>query len=375
MPIGVPGEIWIGGAGVARGYWRREELTAEKFVVKDGRRWFKSGDLARHLADGSLEFLGRADQQVKVRGFRIELGEVETVLSRHPAVRQAVAVAADTDGAGKELVAYVVRREDLEPSGDEVAEHAGEHVATWQQLYDDTYGKSVEAEDLTFNLEGWNSSYTGEPIPADEMREWVDGTVARILALAPEKVLEIGCGTGLLLFRVAPHVAAYHGTDFSAVALDLVRRQLARPETDLPHVTLAEGAADDWRAIPKGEYDVVVLNSVTQYFPSVDYLAGVLSQAIAAVRPGGSIFVGDVRSLPLLPALNASVELFGAQGTLPVADLRRRLATRAAAEEELVLAPGFFQALAARHPAVDSVEVLLKKARAENELSRFRYDV
>jgi amino acid adenylation domain-containing protein len=108
VPIGVPGEIWIGGAVVTRGYWRREELTAEKFVETGGRRFFRSGDLARRLPDGTLEFLGRADQQVKVRGFRIELGEVEAALASHPAVAEAVVLALPDPAGGNRLVAYVV---------------------------------------------------------------------------------------------------------------------------------------------------------------------------------------------------------------------------------------------------------------------------
>ncbi len=112
VPIGVAGEIWIGGAGVARGYWRREELTSEKFVRRGGERFFRSGDRARRLPDGTLEFLGRADQQVKVRGFRIEPGEVEAALMRRPEVRAAVVVPREAaPGAGHQLVAYVVLQE------------------------------------------------------------------------------------------------------------------------------------------------------------------------------------------------------------------------------------------------------------------------
>ncbi|HEX6913075.1 MAG TPA: amino acid adenylation domain-containing protein, partial [Longimicrobium sp.] len=129
-PVGVPGELYIGGAGVARGYLGRPELTAERFVAdpfgdRPGARLYRTGDLARRRADGTLEFLGRNDFQVKVRGFRIELGEIEARLREHPGVREAAVVARRDDGQDPQLVAYCVG-DDV--GADALRRHVGERL-------------------------------------------------------------------------------------------------------------------------------------------------------------------------------------------------------------------------------------------------------
>ncbi|MEG4806698.1 amino acid adenylation domain-containing protein [Microcoleus sp. F8-D3] len=121
VPLGVPGELYIGGAGLARGYLNRPELTAQKFIPNPfsnspDARLYKTGDRARYLPDGNIEYLGRIDSQVKIRGYRIELGEIEETLKQHRAVRDAVAQARDDTSGNKRLVAYVVLNQDKLPS-------------------------------------------------------------------------------------------------------------------------------------------------------------------------------------------------------------------------------------------------------------------
>ena len=133
VPVGVTGEIYIGGDGVARGYLNRPELTAEKFIPnpfrsQPGARLYKTGDVARYLPDGNIEFLGRMDHQVKIRGFRIELGEIEAVLRKHPNVQDLVVMAREGQEGDKRLVAYVVARPAPAPTAGELRDFLKEKL-------------------------------------------------------------------------------------------------------------------------------------------------------------------------------------------------------------------------------------------------------
>ena len=373
VAIGVPGELYIAGAGLARGYLNRAGITSERFLADPygmaGARMYRTGDLVRWRVNGDLEFIGRTDQQVKIRGFRVELGEIESALLKHPRVRETVVIAREDHSGQKQLLGYVIPR----PPGDRQMQAETEQISHWQQLYD-SYRKGVTATNGAPKFAGWNSSYTGAPIPPQEMQIWVDETVARLMELRPRRVLEIGCGTGLLLTQVAPHCESYTGLDFSAAALAQLSKIVEQRE-DLRHVILRQGLAHELDFVADESVDLVVINSVVQYFPSMDYLLEVLKQAVRITASGGHIFIGDVRSLPLLRAYHASVQLYKASPEIPLEELRQRINKAQQSEEELALDPILFHEIADRWQRVGRVAAGPKIGDYDNELSRFRYDV
>ena len=379
VPIGVAGEMYIGGAGVSRGYLNRRELTDQRFIPDPFSsdplaRLYKTGDLARWTEGGSIEYLGRNDQQVKIRGFRVELGEIEAQIARHVQVKQVVVIAREDEPGDKRLVAYVVgeQKGPIAVGDHQASSLRAEMVGDWESVFRQTYESETGEGNASFV--GWNSSYTGQPIPEAEMQEWLDRTIERIRALRPRRVLEIGCGVGLLLQRLASECETYIGTDLSATAIAHLRNWVtSRPK--LAHVTLLHRPGSELGDFAPASFDTVVLNSVVQYFPDIQYLLDVLQGAVRLTRPGGAIFIGDVRHLATLPALYTGIHLSRAAAATAVGELRRRIATMAVEEKELVVDPQFFPVLKSRFPQIVGAEVLLKRGRARNELTKYRYDV
>ncbi|WP_308258913.1 non-ribosomal peptide synthetase [Pseudonocardia sp. H11422] len=375
VATGEPGELYLGGPGLARGYLGRPDLTAERFVADPfgapGERLYRTGDVVRRDADGVLDFLGRVDDQVKIRGYRVEPGEIESVLAAHPAVAQATVQVREDRPGDRRLVAYVV------PQTGGVA--GDEQVAAWKDLHELLYS-AVDESSAGFGdgFAGWNSTYDGAPIPHADMQAWRDATVARIRALAPRRVLEIGVGSGLLLTELAPDCELYRGVDLSEEAIAALRRRVQADPALAGRVVLDARPAHelgDGPDLPAGSFDTVVINSVAQYFPSAAYLVDVLRRAAALLAPGGAIFVGDVRHRGLLRAFRAGVETCRRGGAGDPAALRRAVDAAVEWEGELLCDPDFFPALRTVIPGLAGVDLEVKRAVAHDELSRYRYDV
>jgi amino acid adenylation domain-containing protein len=255
VPIGVKGEIYIGGAGVGRGYFRREAWTAERFVEVDGGRFFRTGDLARYLADGNLEFLGRIDHQVKIRGFRIELGEVEEALAGAPGVRE-VAVLAREHAGEKRLVAYVVPEPGAGPEAGSlrrrVAEQCPEYMVPAAFVFlpampRDANGK-LDRRALP-EPQGRPDLAAEYAAPRTELERTVAAVWAEVLGVErvglDDNFFELG-GNSLLIVRLRARLAAATGKELPVVELfrsPTVRALAERLEEETSPERAAEAVA------------------------------------------------------------------------------------------------------------------------------------
>jgi SAM-dependent methyltransferase len=299
--------------------------------------------------------------------------DAASVLLAHPDVMDVVLIDEEGFDGHKFTVAYVVphpERMKAAKSRIFIADR-DRRIVQWRKTFDQTYRRGPDSNSPTFV--GWTSNFTNKTIPETEMREWLDCTVKRIAALAPQRIVEVGCGVGLLVERLAPNCLAYCGTDLSPVAVSRLR-DFAATRPELHHVQLLEREAADFSALARHSADMVVLNSVVQYFPDIGYLHGVLEKAAQTVASGGHIFVGDVRHLGLLPTFHGAVELAKAPPEASVRWLKRKVSLAIAQERELVIDPSFFLGLSESIPRITSAEILLKRG-SNNELTRYRYDV
>ena len=369
------GEIYIGGGCVARGYVGRPDLTAARFLPDPfgtGTRLYRTGDLARVGADGGLEFVGRSDRQIKLRGYRIELDEIESVLEAQANVQQAAVTLCGRDTDTLHLVGYVTPDRRRLRSSAAYRQARAEAVELWETIFDNVYSAETGAHGPRFA--GLDSSYTRRPLPLPEQQEWLRSTVERLRGSRLGHVLEIGCGQGLLLQELAPHSLSYRGADPSRAAITALKQWISG-QAQFRHVDLLHRPATRLDDIAHESIDTIIVNSVIQYFPDVEYLIEVLRHAAPLLAPGGRLFIGDVRHLGLLPLFHTSVQLCRSAAALTMGEFKERCARAMAAEAELAVDPRFFGAGPSLLKDVGEARILLKRGVSDNEMTRYRYDV
>ncbi|MFK4105649.1 class I SAM-dependent methyltransferase [Streptomyces sp. NPDC019531] len=255
----------------------------------------------------------------------------------------------------------------------------GEHLAHWAEVYEWTYETAEGRHAGDLDLSGWRASDTGEPLPTAHMRDWVDRTVDLVLAQRPRRLLELGCGTGLLAHRLAPRLDGYVGTDVADVAVDRLSG------AGLPRTAFVRAAAHETEAPPVRQAmetifgsgvrpDCVLLNSVTQCFPDLAYLAAFLHGALTVVADGGTVIVGDIRHAGLLEDHFTRVE----RARTPEAadtDIAARVASAVAQDPELSFAPAAVQRILAAHSRTVRMGVHARTMAYDSELTRYRYDL
>ncbi len=363
VPPGVAGELLLGGAGLARGYLNRAELTESRFLPNPfdpapGARLYRTGDRARFFENGEIQFLGRLDHQVKLRGHRIELGEIESLLEIHPLVGKAVVEVKD----GR-LAAYVTTSDEA-PASDGTRIWEDQWNLLYKSAIDQTGGGSLDRLDSV--IAGWAGV---ENLDA-QVSEWIDTTVERILGYDGGRYYEIGCGTGQLLSRIAPAAECYWASDISKVAIDALEKAHLPPQVKLSH-----RPADDFEGIPDTFFDTVIINSVAQYFPDSQYLADVLKGAVRVLKPGGRVFLGDIQGNAVISAHHAMVLREHAATGVSAGELRSKLSQRLAQETELSIDPEWFDLLPRSISGISCVESMLRRGKWINETTACHYDV
>ena len=426
-PAGEKGEVCIGGIQVAYGYLDRAELTDEKFVPNPhGAKGllYRTGDLGTMDENGLIQYHGRADRQVKVGGVRIELGEIEAVTLKcfpsllNVAVEKVddklVGVAAPRPGerlpssfevqaalAGEVPAAYVPSewhfRDSLPLGSAGKVDHKlvlawvkdQSKASMWGAIYDELYFANEfqvddGVDDPTMDWAAYTDSFTNEMHERPTIVEWVDETVVEILARKPRRVAEMGCGKGMILFKVAAAscVEEYVGCDLSRLAVKHVERVWkSHVATEASGVSCNLSThvrdASNFAGMPDKGFDAVVCNGVSMYFPSAAYLVDVLHAGLPKLDPTHGVYhFGDVISREHYKSFLLRRARFFTHSFDELLKDETRDELFASAKDRCFEQEFFFALqLAGRLPGVAAVEVQLKHGAIMSEFNRYRYNV
>jgi amino acid adenylation domain-containing protein len=374
-PIGAVGELYVSGICVGKGYLNLPEKTKESFIKKSIRDnaeqelLYKTGDLVRWLPGGMLEYLERIDNQIKINGQRIELEEINQKILRHEAISTVTTQVNVMDNDDEALTSYVVLNKNRASES-----LTGHRVDEWKKLWDEFYIDNSDVEKKEFNISGWYNSYDGKSFSSDEAQESINNTVEKVLSLKPKKILEIGCGTGLILFQVAPSCEKYCGIDMAPGAVSYIQEQLG--DLHLDNVEVTQGSIDNLDSFKETQFDLIIINNTVQYFPDMAYFMKVLDISAKYLTNDGALFLGDLYNHRLLDSFHQHVAFYKAKEATTVTRYLNQVRLRVANEEQLYIDPAFFCQLPDSLSEIfPCAKIDLKKGGLLNEMLKYRYDV
>lgn len=371
VEVGEPGELYIGGFGLARGYLNNLELTHEKFIThpKTHERLYKTGDLVLMHDEKTICYIGRIDNQLKYGGIRIEASEIESAIEQEPFVKKAVVKIHEVEDFYKSLAAYVEIDEEKVFS-DEVLSMASDTINFLKNIYDETYLCADNYNHGSVNNCGWQSSFTGRLISVEELDESYQFVRKVIHNSNINDVLEVGCGTGSLLLEYLDDVDTCTIVELSSRAIEYVKGKLSKAQRE--KVVFKNESIQNIHHHQK--YTCVIINSVVQYLPSIHSLIRTLTQLINATKSGGTIIIGDVRSIELLDVYYLEkIRVNHVNGN----DIESELSAfyYKSRDSEIALSPRFFFVLKTLIKGISHIDVNVKHGIYNNELNYFRYDV
>ncbi|KAK2603879.1 hypothetical protein QQS21_003914 [Conoideocrella luteorostrata] len=321
--------------------------------------------------------------RVKIGGHSVELAEIEDALRSPDFVKDAKAVLHQEQNGGEVKIMCLVTLNEEQCSG-QAADNDLEtqHVENWIGMFDSQVYScfdDVSPEAMGRDFKGWKSMYNGSDIDRDEMNEWLDDAIETIIKIEPHRhILEIGTGSGMVLFNLVNRIDSYIGLEPSAKAFEFITSiTQGMPSSMTSKIKMFNVTAASLSNLYECAFtpDIVVINSVVQYFPNQEYLLQVIRD-ILHISSVKTIFLGDIRSRALYRQFLAARTLCMTGDEVTPDEVQEVMASMEQSEPELLVNPAFFTGLVYLFPnEVEHVEVLPKKIHATNELSAFRYAV
>ncbi|WP_455458658.1 condensation domain-containing protein [Streptococcus salivarius] len=368
VPPGALGYLHIFGPQVGK-YTSHSESFYQKDLGDDKIiTIYNTGDLVRQNDNGEFIFYGRNDNQTKIRGYRVELEEINKVIEHEDEVIDCKTILYQNNFYSFIKIAKQIS--DLDS-----------YVNEWNKVYDYSYKNNKEAS--LFNISGWKSSYTHEVLPKQQMLNWRNAIIQKILNNKNvDSILEIGCGFGLFAFELINYVNKYVGTDFSSEIIDHNQKLLQSKNIggNISFLPLEAQKIPQYINSRNDNYDIVLINSVVQYFPTIDYLTTLIKN-IYLTNKVSSIFIGDIRDYDRLESFILSKIVYNnksyenIENIEQLKELKNRIKKDSKNLTELTISPKYFYSLLNQYKFIEEIRLFPRISEDKNELTEYRYDV